>query len=151
MRLVAAALAAALTVVAALSSVLSLPSPAAAQDWPNKPIRFIVPFGPGSATDTRARIVANDLSPLLGQPVVIENRAGADGAIGGTAVARAAPDGYTFLFGSNSPLVVVPHMRKEPPYDPLKDFTPITFYGDNTFFFAAHPSVPAKTMAELVA
>ena len=146
MHRLAAALAAAFTLLS-----VTLATGAHAQAWPAKPIRFVVPFGPGSATDNLARIVANELSPILGQPVVIENRAGADGAIGGTTVARAAPDGYTFLFGSNSPLSVVPHMRKEPPYDPLKEFTPITFYGDNTFFVAVHPSVPAQTLAELFA
>lgn len=125
--------------------------PAAAQTYPSKPIRFVVPFGPGSATDVLARIAAQDMQQSLGQPVVITNKAGADGAIGTIEVQRSAPDGYTFLFGSNSPLVVVPNIRKEPPYDTLKDFTPVTFVGENTFFFAVHPSVPAKSLAEFIA
>ncbi len=137
---------------AALAVGMVLPGAASvAQTYPSKPIKLVVPFGPGSATDTLGRIAAQELSQAIGQPVVIVNKAGADGAIGATEVQRSAPDGYTFLFGSNSPLVVVPNLRKEPPYDTLKDFTPVTFLGDNTFFIVVHPSVPAKSLAELIA
>lgn len=140
LRFVAAAVAAAF-----MTSVVN------AETYPSRPIKFVVPFGAGSATDALGRIAANELSRNIGQPVVIVNRGGADGAIGATEVMRSPPDGYTYLFGSNSPLVVVPHLRKEPPYDTLKDFTPITFFGDNVFFIAVHPSVPARSLAEFIA
>ena len=119
--------------------------------WPAKPIRFVISFGPGSASDHLARIAGQELTQSLGQPVVVLAKPGADGALSGLEVKRAAPDGYTFLFGSNSALVVVQNLRKEPPYDGSTDFTPITYIGDNTFFIVVHPSVPAKTIPELIA
>jgi tripartite-type tricarboxylate transporter receptor subunit TctC len=132
--------------------LLWLPVTAAhAQSYPSKPIRFVIPFGPGSATDNLARIVGQELSQTLGQPIVVVQKPGADGALSAIEVKRSAPDGYTFLFGTNSPLAVVPNMRKEPPYDVLADFTPVTFLGENTFFIAVHPSIPAKTIPELIA
>ena len=132
--------------------LLLLPQAAAhAQPYPSKPIRFVIPFGPGSASDALARIVGQELSQTLGQPIVVVAKPGADGALSAIEVKRSAPDGYTFLFGTNSPLAVVPNMRKEPPYDVLADFTPVTFLGDNTFFIVVHPSVPAKSIAELIA
>lgn len=124
---------------------------AAAETWPNRPVKLVVPFPPGAATDVTARVLANELSQLLGHPFVIVNKGGADGAIGGTEVVRAAPDGYTLLVGSNSGIVVAPLMRKSPPYDTLKDFTPVSFLGESTFFVAVHPSVPAKSLAEFIA
>jgi tripartite-type tricarboxylate transporter receptor subunit TctC len=139
---------------AVLAAVLLLPLAAAgvgAQSYPSKPIRFVIPFGPGSASDTLARIAGQELQAMTGQPIVVIHKPGADGAISATEVKRAAPDGYTFLFGTNSPLAVVPNSRKEPPYDVLADFTPVTFLGDNTFFIVVHPSVPATSIAELVA
>ena len=122
-----------------------------AQPYPSKPIRFVIPFGPGSASDALARIAGQELAQTLGQPIVVVPKPGADGALSAGEVKRAAPDGYTFLFGTNSPLAVVPNMRKEPPYNVLTDFTPVTYLGDNTFFIVVHPSVPAKSVAELVA
>jgi tripartite-type tricarboxylate transporter receptor subunit TctC len=86
----------------------------------------------------------------MGQPIVVLPKPGADGALSGLEIKRAAPDGYTFLFGSNSALAVVPGLRKDPPYDPVVDFTPITYLGDNTFFIVVHPSIPAKSVAELI-
>jgi putative tricarboxylic transport membrane protein len=139
-------------VVAALAALLLLPHAIAhAQPYPSKPIRFVLPFGPGSASDTLARIAGQELSQALGQPIVILNKPGADGALAAIEVKRSAPDGYTFLFGTNSPLGVVPHIRKEPPYDVLSDFTPVTYLGDNAFFIVVHPSVPAHSLAELIA
>ena len=137
---------------AGIALALSLVCPESrAQLWPTKPVKIVSPFGAGSANDALARALAHELSLAVGQPVVVENRAGADGAIGATTVLRAPPDGYTLLNGSNSPLSVVPHIRKEPPYNVLTDFTPITFLGENTFYVVAHPSVPAKSLAELIA
>ncbi|HJU33020.1 MAG TPA: tripartite tricarboxylate transporter substrate binding protein [Hyphomicrobiaceae bacterium] len=135
-----------------VAALLLLPSAIAqAQPWPSRPIQFVIPFGAGSATDTLARIAGQELAQLLGQPVVIVPKPGADGALSGIEVKRARPDGYTFLFGTNSPLAVVPNMRKEPPYDVLADFTPVTFIGENTFFIVVHPSLPVKTVPELIA
>lgn len=119
--------------------------------YPSRPIRFVIPFGPGSASDVLARIAGNDLSQSIGQPVVVVPKPGADGALSALEVKRANADGHTFLFGTNSPLAVVPNIRKEPPYDVMADFTPVTFLGDNTFFIVVHPSVPVKTIAEFIA
>jgi tripartite-type tricarboxylate transporter receptor subunit TctC len=132
--------------------LLALSAPlAGAQGYPSKPIRVVVPFPPGSATDTIARAFANVMAPALGQPMVVDNKAGADGAIAGADVMRAAPDGHTLLFATNSPLAVAPAMKKVPPYDPLVDFTPIIDIGRYTFFLVVHPSVAATTLAEFIA
>jgi tripartite-type tricarboxylate transporter receptor subunit TctC len=124
---------------------------ARAQAFPNKPIKIVVPFPAGSATDAIARVIGASVSSAIGQPVLVENKAGADGAIAGTEVVRAAPDGYTLLMATNSPMAAAPAMKKNPPYDPVTDFTPISDIGRYTFFIVVHPSVPAKTVAELVA
>lgn len=132
-------------------AMLAIGQPSVAQEWPAKPIRMIVPFGAGSATDIAARIVSQHLSQVLGQPIVIDNKPGADGAIAGLELKKAAPDGYTLMGASNSPIVVVPWLQKSPPYDPIADFVPIGFIGRSTFFVVVHPSVPAKTIPELFA
>jgi tripartite-type tricarboxylate transporter receptor subunit TctC len=139
-------------IAALIAAALFLPQAAShAQPYPSKPIRFVISFGPGSASDTLARIAGQDLSQSLGQPVVVMPKPGADGALSALEVKRAAADGYTFLFGTNSALAVVPNIRKDPPYDVMTDFTPVTFLGDNTFFIVVHPSVPVKSIAELIA
>jgi len=122
----------------------------AAAQFPSKPIRIVVPFGAGSATDLIARVLGNSVAAAIGQPVVVDNKAGADGAIAATEVAKAAPDGYTLLMATNSPLSVVPAMKRAPPYDPVSDFTPITDVGRYTFFVVAYPGLPVKTLPELV-
>lgn len=126
------------------------PAIVAAQAYPNKPIRMILPLPAGSATDVVARIIGQPLAQALGQPIVMDNRAGADGAIAGSETLRATADGYTIMFGTNSPLAAAPTMRRKPPYDPLKDFTPIGRIGWYTHFVVVHPSVPAKTMSEFL-
>jgi len=139
-------------IAAALAAVFFLPQALVhAQPYPSRPIKFVIPFGPGSATDTLARIAGHELAQSLGQPIVVVHKPGADGALSAIEVKRSPPDGYTFLFGTNSPLAVVPNMRKEQAYDVLADFTPVTFLGDNTFFIVVHPSVPAQSLAELIA
>src|SRR5882672_1408449 len=139
-------------VVAALAAVFSLShAEAQAQAYPSKPVRFVIPFGAGSATDALARIAGQELEQTLGQPIIVVQKPGADGALAATEVKRAAPDGYTFMFGTNSPLAVVPNMQKEPPYNVLTDFTPVTFLGENTFFIVVHPSLPPTTLDALVA
>jgi len=125
-------------------------SAAAEAQFPAKPIRVVVPFPAGSATDTITRVLAQSVSQSIGQTLVVENKAGADGAIAAAEVAKAAPDGYTLLMATNSPMSAVPAMKKNPPYDPVADFTPITDVGRYTFFIVVHPSVPAKTLKELI-
>jgi len=124
---------------------------AALAQFPSKPIRLVVPFPAGSATDTVARTLAAAVSQSIGQPVVVDDKAGADGAIAAGEVAKSPADGYTLLLATNSPLSAVPAMKKAPPYDPVADFTPITDVGRYTFFIVLHPDVPAKTLAEFIA
>ncbi len=135
----------------ALAGALGVASQAHAQAYPAKPIKMIVPFPAGSATDTIARVIGASVAASIGQPVLVENKAGADGAIAGAEVVRAAPDGYTVLMATNSPMSAAPALRKVPPYDPVTDFSPITDIGRYTFFIVVHPSVPATSVAELVA
>ena len=96
--------------------MLSALAATAAAQWPNKPVRLIIPFPAGSATDTVGRILGQSVSAAIGQPILVENKAGADGAISGQEVAKAAPDGYTLLLATNSPIAVVPALRKSPPF-----------------------------------
>src|SRR5512137_550475 len=109
--------------IAAACALLLVAIPAAAQ-YPDKPVRLIVPFPPGGTADATARIIAQPLSTSLGQPVLVENRAGADGAIAAEVVIKAQPDGYTIFFGTNTALCAVPVLRTIPPYDPVTEFTP---------------------------
>lgn len=132
-----------------LAAALLVAVPALAQ-FPNKPIRIVVPFGAGSATDLISRVIGGSVSAAIGQPVIVDNKAGADGAIAAAEVMKAAPDGYTLLMATNSPMSVVPAMKKSPPYDPVADFTPITDIGRYTFFVVVNPGLPVKTLPELV-
>lgn len=139
-------------ILAAFATCLLWPSAAAeAQPWPSKPIKFVISFGPGSASDAISRILAQELTTILGQPVVILHKPGADGSLSGIEVQRSPPDGYTFLFGTNSALAVAPNLRKIPPYNVLTDFTPISLVGLNTLYFVVNPSLAINSMADLVA
>jgi tripartite-type tricarboxylate transporter receptor subunit TctC len=122
-----------------------------AQNYPNKPITVIVPFGPGSATDTIARIVSQNLATAMNASIIVENKAGANGAIAGTFVARSVPDGYTLLMATNSPLSAAPSLNKSISYDPVKDFVSLSRVGSYIFILAVHPSVPAQSLQELIA
>jgi len=126
-------------------------SATAAAQYPDKPIRLIVPFPPGGAAELGARIFAAPLGETLGQPVVVETRAGADGAIAADVAMKAAPDGYTLFYATNTAFNWVPATRKNPPYHPLTDFTPVSLIGYFGFFLFTHPSVPASNVAELLA
>ncbi len=118
--------------------------------YPERPIRLVVPFAPGGNADIVGRLVAAGMSQLLGQPVLVDNRAGAGGGVGAAQVARAAPDGYTLLSGSNGPLTVNPFVQLNPGYDPLKDFAPIGLTSSVPHSLIINPGVPAKNLAELI-
>ncbi len=131
------------------AALLAIPLLAGAQ-YPAKPIRLVLPFPAGGVADSVGRIIAQRLSQSLGQPVIVDNRPGADGAIAGEVTAKAAADGYTLLLGTSSTFSAVPALRKHPPYDPISDFTPITLLGRFSFFVFVPADSPAKTLADFV-
>ena len=133
------------------ASMLALAPRIAFAAYPERPIRLIVPFGPGGNADIVARIVGERMADALGQPIVVDNRAGAGGSLGAEVVARATPDGYTLLTGSNGPLTVNPFVQAKLGYDPLKDFAPIGLTSTVPHAIIVHPAVAAKTVAQLVA
>ena len=134
-----------------LLAAASMAGPATAQAWPTKPIRIVLQFPPGGSTDSVARILAQSMSTTLGQPVLVENRPGADGAIAGDFVARAEPDGHTFFLASNTPMMQVPLLKKNPPYDPVKSFTPVSLVGRYVYVMVSTPALAASNVAELLA
>lgn len=135
------------TFVTATLAAAALPAPAAAQAFPSRQLRLVVPFPPGGPTDLFARQYGQRLGAVLGQPVVIDNRAGASGAIGSLEVMRASPDGHTLLFGTASTHALYNLMNPKPQYDALKDFAPVAIVGGAAIVFAAHPSMPASLQA----
>jgi tripartite-type tricarboxylate transporter receptor subunit TctC len=136
---------------AGAAPMLALASRAARAAYPERPIRLVVPFAPGGNADIVGRLVGERMGEALGQPVVVENRAGAGGAIGAEFVARAAPDGYTLFVGSNGPLTVNPFVQAKLAYDPLKDFAPVGLTSLVPHAIIVNAAVPAKTLPELVA
>jgi tripartite-type tricarboxylate transporter receptor subunit TctC len=126
-------------------------APLHAQNYPNKAIRLVVPFGPGGPTDVSARILAQIVQSALGQSVVIENRPGAGGALGSKSVATAEPDGYTLLIGTSATLGVVPALMKNAGYDPVKSFAPVAKIADSTLVLVAPATFPASSVKEFVA
>jgi tripartite-type tricarboxylate transporter receptor subunit TctC len=134
--------------VAAVAALLS--TSLYAEDYPTRPITIVAVFGAGSASDTICRIIADKLSPLLGQPVVIEDRPGADGALAALYVHNQPADGYTLLMGTNSPLSADPFIHSNINYDPIKDFVPITRVGSFTLMLVVNPKLPIHSVKELV-
>jgi tripartite-type tricarboxylate transporter receptor subunit TctC len=133
-----------------IAAALAVAGAAQAQTYPNKPVRVIVPWPPGQATDLAARIVAEKLGTSLGQTFIIENRPGAGGQIGTEAVVKAAPDGYTLLASSSGPISIMPNLQKVP-YDTLKDLAPVSLTAKAPFALITHPSFPAANAREFVA
>ena len=123
---------------------------AQAQTYPTKPIRIIVPFAAGGPTDTHSRWGAQQITAVLGQQIIIDNRGGAGGIIGTEAVAKAAPDGYTLLGGNPGPLTIAPSVRKQLAYDPVRDFAPITLIVKSASCMCIHPSIPVKNLREFI-
>ena len=139
-------------VLAGLAASSLLPATRAwAQAWPQRPVKIIIPFPPGNTLDIMSRLIQPKLAELLGQPVVVENMAGASGQIGLSAVARAAPDGYTIGGGQGGTLTTLPHTTKKLSYDPLKDFAPIALSTTNFLGIAANLDAPFKTIPEMIA
>ena len=134
----------------ALASALVLAPIAAAQEWPAKPIRIIVPFPPGQGADIVGRLLAERLSPVLGQQLVVENRPGAGSMVGTALAAKAPGDGYTLLIGGTSAMVINPHLYPDPGYDTLRDFAPITNVASLPMIICVNPSFPARTIPELI-
>ena len=130
---------------------MSSPGVAFAQHWPAKAIKMVVPFSAGGSTDTVARIISEKLTSRLGQPVVVENRAGAGGSIGSDMVAKSAPDGYTMLVGTSSTMAILPYLYRKPPYDPNKDFAPVTLLGTADIMIVVNAKVPVRSVKELLA
>ena len=135
-----------------IATLAALAAPAAtAQTYPAKTIRIIGPSSPGGGIDTSGRILAAALTPALGQQVVLENRPGAGGIVGTEIVAKAPPDGYTLMLSAAAALVVFPHTFTKLPYDPLRDFAPISLVANSEYILAVHPSLPVKTVKDLIA
>ncbi len=139
------------TLLLAITAAAIVMPAALAQTWPAKPLRIVVPFPPGDTADILARTLGPRLTERLGQPVIVENRAGASGQIGLEAAARATADGYTFAIGQGSNMAVAPHTFRKLPYDPLKDFTPVALIATNYAAILVHPSTPFKTVKDLIA
>ncbi len=149
-RAAARTLAFALGGAVALAAAVLAPSSAAAQDYPTRPVKIVVPFSPGGAVDGPTRIIAQKLSERLGQQVIVENKPGAGATIGADVVAKSAPDGYTLLLASQT-VAISATLYKKLPYDPLGDFTPIMLIGREPGVLVVHPSFPANTFPEFLA
>jgi len=133
-------------------SICSFIQPASASEaFPTRPIKFVVPYAAGGATDTTARLISKELTALLGQPVIVENKAGAGGNIGTDYVAKSAPDGYTMLLAYTGPMAINPSLYDALPFKPKQDFAPVTLLAQAPQILGVHPSIPVKTVDELIA
>ncbi len=136
--------------IAIAAASLACSSAVFAQAWPDKPIKAVVPFAAGSATDQIGRAFAQKMQESLGQPIIIDNKPGVNGMLGADAVAKATPDGYTILIGTNSTNAALKSLMKQLPYDQDKAFAPVAYLGSVPLIMAVHPDVPAKTLKEFV-
>jgi tripartite-type tricarboxylate transporter receptor subunit TctC len=134
----------------AVPALAQAQSQAQPQEWPTRPVRFVIPYPPGGPTDILGRVVAQRLSQDLGQPMVVENRAGASGVIGSEVIARAAPDGQSFLMNA-SIHVIIPHLNRSMPFDAVADFTPVTNMAMVPLVAVVNPALPVRSIAELIA
>lgn len=131
--------------------ILSLTASQAAAEYPDRPIRIVIPYPPGGLTDIMARTLQEPLAAALGQPVIVENRAGATGALASRSVAQAPPDGYSMIFSNNGPAALVPVIQADAGYDPIGDFAPVSLVATSPMLLVVHKSVPATTLRELIA
>src|SRR5215471_17536305 len=122
-----------------------------AESWPSKPLRLIVTFAPGGGADFVGRAIAMPLSERLGQPVVVENKAGANGVVGADVAAKAAPDGYTLLLGAAGTMSVAPHLGEPLPFDAMRDFDPVSLVATGSFVVTVNPALPVHSVSELIA
>jgi tripartite-type tricarboxylate transporter receptor subunit TctC len=136
---------------AILLASIAFIAPALAEEFPSRPITWVVPFAPGGITDTTSRIVAEEMSKALGQSVLIDNRAGGGGTVGTEQVARATPDGYTMIYGTQGTMAAYVSLRKSLPYDPLKSFLPVHLVGESPNLFVAFEGAPYNSVAEFIA
>lgn len=139
-----------LSLTAGISLGVTVTSVQAQGTYPNKPIRMIVPFTPGGVTDTSGRLIADHLSKRLGQQVIVENKPGATGNIGSAIVASSDPDGYTLVYGYDGTMVVNPHISKNMPFDPLKDFAPVGKVGETVLILVSYPKFEAQTVKDII-
>ena len=140
-----------LRLIAPIIGLTAWLAPAAAQDYPNRPIRMVVAFAPGGATDFMARLIADKAKGPLGQNIVVENKPGANGAIGADYVSKSEPDGYTLFFSTAGAITINPSMRADLPYDPVKDFAAVAPIARNTVLFAAGPALKVDTARDMIA
>jgi tripartite-type tricarboxylate transporter receptor subunit TctC len=140
-----------ITAAGLIAAPLAVPMAQAADAWPSKPLRLIVAFPPGGASDIVGRIYAERLAEALKQPVIVDNKPGAGTAIAAEAAAKAAPDGYTLSLAPTGQLTILPHLNKAIPYNPLKDFAPVSIVGSVPYVIAANPAVPVNNLKELAA
>ena len=134
-----------------LAAALCICAPAQAQNYPTRPIRMLVPFAPGGGTDISARVVGQKMTESLGQPIIVDNRSGASGHIAMEITARAAPDGYTLVWGTSSGLAILPALKRKLPFDPQRDLAPISLGAKLAYVLVVHPSLPATTVKQLIA
>src|SRR5262249_3368128 len=139
------------TACVVIAAAAMLPAGVAAQVWPSKAVRFIVPFAAGGGTDILARLLGQRLTDALGHPFVVDNRGGAGGVIGAELAAKSSADGYTIVLGSPGPLTINPNLLPRMPYDTLRDFAPISLATISAFTLVIHPSLPVKSVKELIA
>ena len=137
-------------VAAAVAGLLALAAPAQAQDYPHRTVTLVVPYPPGGGVDVLARVVAEKLSGVIGQQVIVDNRVGGSGLVGTRATIRSAPDGYTLFFGHTGSISINPSLYANAGFDPRKDFTPVGLFASMPVALLAHPSFPGKTIGEVV-